>query len=274
MEIKESFAVPAHTGYIKSVTSCPRFLVSGGTDETVRIFDLKKRRDVGSLSQHDGAVSALAFAGTSHLLTGGDDGRIGLFRIKDWECLHVFKHKKVVKSLAIHPSGKVAMSVGLKKSIKVWNLMTGKVAHTGMLTVEPLRIRFSETGRYYAVLGEYEVVVWETVGNVKVIEWRSKTRLASLEFLRDERVYVAGEGSLVQVIYISDGGERVLAMETGQKPRIKDLSILCSNGSPSIDILVTGSSSGSIKGWSLSDNRELFSHNSGLRITCLTASLQ
>lgn len=35
-ELKNSFAIPAHTGYIKAVTSCSRFLVSGGTDETVR----------------------------------------------------------------------------------------------------------------------------------------------------------------------------------------------------------------------------------------------
>lgn len=34
--VKESFAIPAHTGYLKSVSSCPRFLVSGATDETVR----------------------------------------------------------------------------------------------------------------------------------------------------------------------------------------------------------------------------------------------
>ena len=30
------FAIPAHTGYVKSIASCPKFLVSGGTDEVIR----------------------------------------------------------------------------------------------------------------------------------------------------------------------------------------------------------------------------------------------
>lgn len=40
-EIKNSFAIPAHTGYIKAVASCSRFLVSGGTDETVRYVGVR-----------------------------------------------------------------------------------------------------------------------------------------------------------------------------------------------------------------------------------------
>lgn len=39
VDIKESFAIPAHTGYVKCVASCPRFLVSGATDETIRYAD-------------------------------------------------------------------------------------------------------------------------------------------------------------------------------------------------------------------------------------------
>lgn len=34
--VKESFAIPAHIGCVKAIASCPRFLASGATDETVR----------------------------------------------------------------------------------------------------------------------------------------------------------------------------------------------------------------------------------------------
>ena len=36
VSVKESFAMAAHTGSIRSLASCPRYLVSGSTDETIR----------------------------------------------------------------------------------------------------------------------------------------------------------------------------------------------------------------------------------------------
>lgn len=34
--IKDSFAVPAHIASVRSVASCPKYLVSGSTDETIK----------------------------------------------------------------------------------------------------------------------------------------------------------------------------------------------------------------------------------------------
>lgn len=272
--VKESFAIPAHTGYIKAITSCPRFLVSGGTDEIIRLFDLCRRRDVGSLTQHQGPVTALAFVGSTHLLSGGEDGRISLFRTKDWECLHVLRHKKPIHSLAVHPTGKLAISVGKERSLKLWNLMTAKQAHSTTLPVEPLRILFSETGKYYAVLGEKELLLYDTASSRLIRKHVSKTRLATAAFLRDHVVYAAGEGSLVQIIPVADDDQTTTILDTLQTPRIKDLAIYSDS---TMDMLVTGSSSGTIKGWHLPANpadgpKALFAHEARIRITCLTVT--
>ena len=186
---------------------------------------LRGEKDVGSLSQHDGSVTALAFAGSSHLLTGGEDGRIGLFRTKDWECLHVLRHKKPIHSLAVHPSKKVLLSVGKNRSIKLWNLMTCKQAHASKLTVEPLKVIFSESGSHYAVLSEFTGIIFSTDSGAMVKEFKSKTRLASGVFLRDDQLYVAGEGNTVQIIKVT-ANEEVEKFETNQNVRIKDLCIV------------------------------------------------
>ncbi|PJF19904.1 hypothetical protein PSACC_00284 [Paramicrosporidium saccamoebae] len=241
---KESFAIPAHTGYLKTVSSCPRFLVSGATDETI---------------------------------SGSEDGRIGLFRTKDWECLHVLRHKKPVTAIAVHPSGKVALSVGKEKSIKLWNLMTGKQAHSSLLSHEPLQIQFSESGKYYAVLSDFNLVIYETETTKKILDFKSKTRLACMAVLRDELVFIAGEGSLIQMVEISlpdppaESTSKVTILETEQSPRVKGLSIVSGAFG---DVLVSASSSGLIKGWSLPDQQEIFSHPSNVRIICLTATIQ
>ena len=67
LEGKVGFAIPAHNGYIKCIASCPKYLVSGGVDEVIRIFDLKKRKDIGSINQHDGSIKALDFYESNHL---------------------------------------------------------------------------------------------------------------------------------------------------------------------------------------------------------------
>lgn len=248
---------------------------------TRSIFDLRKRRDIGSLSQHNGSVHALAFAGATHLLTGGEDGRIALFRTKDWECLHVLRHKKPVHSIAVHPSGKIALSVGKERSLRLWNLMTGKQAHSAVLPHEPRRIVFSESGGRYAVLADNSVLVYTTDGCRLLLEHKSPTRLATAAFLRDDRLYFAGEGAAVSFIDLHrsvPGGDAAAAVTVtvhsfpaDQSPRIKDLAVVASSFG---DILVTGSSAGVIKGWALPDHTELFSHPSRIRITCLTASVQ
>lgn len=165
--------------------------------------------------------------------------------------------------------------------------MTGKQAHSSsFLPYEPVKVLFSETGKYYAILSDYNLVVYETDSTRKVFDFKSKTRLMTFTFFKDEIVYVAGEGTLIQQISFdkqSSSGEeedssenfKVESFETEQGPRIKGLAISTfSKGS----ILLTASSSGSIKGWTILPNtntvmKEAFSHDSKIRITCLTATL-
>ena len=61
-------------------------------------------------------------------------GTICIWRTKDWECLKILKgHKGRVNSLAIHPSGKIALSVSIDKTVHLWNLLTGQKANVNKL---------------------------------------------------------------------------------------------------------------------------------------------
>lgn len=243
-----------------------------------RLFDLKKRKDVGSLSQHQGSISKAVFAGSSHLLTAGEDGRIAIFRSKDWECLHVLRHKKPINSLAVHPSGKLALSVGTDRSMKLWNLMTAKEASKTILPKEVLSIVFSESGDYFATLSkDNDILLYRTDGAKCIGHVKSKARLICITFLRDEALYYAGEGSKIGRVDVPDSiidddlTDSVKIFDSGCTPRVKDMAILYGSG---MDILIAGTSSGLIKAINLKDQETLFEHKSGLRITCLTASLQ
>ena len=119
----------AHTGAIKCLASSDRYLVSGGSDEVIKIYDLKKRKDLGSLAQHTGAVTALQFYSRNHLLSASEDGTICIWRTRDWECMATMKgHKGRVNGICVHPTGKIAVSVGKDRALRLWNLMTGRKA--------------------------------------------------------------------------------------------------------------------------------------------------
>ncbi|POI23392.1 hypothetical protein CIB84_012859 [Bambusicola thoracicus] len=76
-----------------------------------------------------GTITCLEFYGTAHLLSGAEDGLICIWNTKRWECLKSIKaHKGHVTSLSIHPSGKLALSVGTDKTLRTWNLVEGRSA--------------------------------------------------------------------------------------------------------------------------------------------------
>ena len=125
----------AHTGAIKCLAANNRYLVSGGSDEVIkysilvfysynRIYDLKKRKDLGSLVQHNGAITALQFYSKTHLLSASEDGTICIWRTRDWECMATMKG---------HKGSKIAISVGKDTALRLWNLMTGRKASVNKL---------------------------------------------------------------------------------------------------------------------------------------------
>ena len=58
VSLKPVFIFPAHLGCVKCVAASPggKWLASGSEDEFVKVWDLRRRKEVGSLSQHSGEL--------------------------------------------------------------------------------------------------------------------------------------------------------------------------------------------------------------------------
>lgn len=149
LNLKPVFIFPAHIACVKAVSASPdggKWLATGSTDESVKIWDLRRRKEHGSLSQHEGkvvdlldstlhlpkyntsgSITHLSFPTRSHLISASEDGTICIFHTRDWVLLRSLKgHKGRVNSVAVHPSGKVALSVGKDRTLRMWDLMRGK----------------------------------------------------------------------------------------------------------------------------------------------------
>ena len=93
-------------------------------------------------------------------------------------------HSGRINSIDVHPSGKVALSVGKDKTLKMWDLMRGRgaaslalgvgklvpyvnpliVAYSSIArNVEAEKVKFSADGKHFAILTPQGIDVYTTV---------------------------------------------------------------------------------------------------------------
>ncbi|RLN97327.1 hypothetical protein BBJ28_00003422 [Nothophytophthora sp. Chile5] len=120
-KMKLTFGYAAHAECIKSVTLMAakqgKTLLSGGNDEMIKIYNVDKRVEVGSLMEQHGAITSLEFFGQSH-----------------------------INSIAVHPSGKMCFSVARDRTLRMWNLVKGRIAFIRRLEKEAELVMISQKG--------------------------------------------------------------------------------------------------------------------------------
>lgn len=167
------FQFPAHPSAIKALAtagSSSKFLVTAGQDELIKIWDLRRKREVGSLSGAElfGSPLSIDFPLPSHMLMTAEGGAILLYRTRDWALLHTFKgHTGRVNFISTHPSAKLALSGGQDGVLRAWDLTRGKslggtkmgMGHGGEM--EALRWFGGEgKGHFFALLGRTVVRIF------------------------------------------------------------------------------------------------------------------
>lgn len=218
------FSFAAHTSCITAVATAgadSKWLATGAGDETVRVWDLKKRKEVGGLIGHGGTIHSLSFPTRTYLLSTDSSGLINLYRSRDWALLKTLRgHTGKVNACVAHPSGKVALSVGTDGMLRMWDLMRGKGAGAVRLNLgheegtkvtfkeEPLDVKWNQSGSRLAVMGRTEVIVFKTdmtrVASLLVKKDDSKRRFGCIEWEGDDMLLTGNEMGVVELYRVSD----------------------------------------------------------------------
>lgn len=290
------FHFQAHALSIKSIDIAKRYMVTGSNDEHIRIYDLQKRKELGTLLSHQGTVTTLRFSSEATgeeaqksgkwLLSGSEDGNIIIWRTKDWEMFGTLKgHQGRVNDLDIHPSGRVAISVSTDKTVRLWNLMTAKKAavlkikgrdHLGQ---SGEIVRWSTSGKHFVVGLMTKLFVYKLGEEVELEKkLQFKTTLMCLEILQIENTeyLVTGhsDGTIQFVKF-----EKVLEEEDpepefvlrGHSNRVKGMAYFCNSETSDIPYLTSVSSDGKIVVWDVSENvrDQVAVYDSGERLNCI-----
>jgi protein MAK11 len=311
---------------------------------TRAVVENPANRELGSLTHHAAAVTALAFPTRGKLLSASEDSTIAVTRTRDWSLLSAIKApipKAVgrpsgdtapaggapsgVNAFAVHPSLKLMVSVGRgEKCMRLWNLVTGKKA--GVLSFsrellgEVLEGRFASgegrkvawgntrDGEEFAVAFEWGVAVFgmDCKARCKVLPDR-KTKIHEIKYIKkaedSEDTVLAISTEDGRVLFFSTEKEDLVApkavegkeagmssakllaqvggKDAGVTNRVKDFAVLPLESGEFI--VVTGSSDGAVRLWTLSMKDVLAEgekkqvgqlagcYETGNRITCLVA---
>ncbi|KAG9031824.1 hypothetical protein FRB95_002269 [Tulasnella sp. JGI-2019a] len=206
--LKPIFIFPAHVGCVKAAAASPtggKWLATSSTDEIIKVWDLRRKKEVGALVHHSGSVTQLTFPSPSHLLSASEDGTLALFSTRDWIALRTFKgHKGRINCVAVHPSGKLALSVGKDRTIRMWDFMRGKASLSTKIGKEAELVRWAPSGALFTVQSHSSVDVYTT--NMALIHTiNHPARIQDVKFISrvndpsSEVLLVSGEDKKVSV---------------------------------------------------------------------------
>jgi len=277
LELKMIFAQPSHLGYVTCLASNSKWLVSGSTDEAIKVYDHVNLKEVGTLMKHTDKITCLQLFSNTHLLSGAADGQMCIWRTKDWECIRACKaHKDIINSISVHPSGKLALTCSKDRTLRIWNLSNVRSAYDEKLNFEPEILMWSPSGSNYAITAFSSIRVYTSAG--KLLHKYDQPRyehILTLVFLKEDVIASGGEDRKITIWNTQNGN--ILHTIGGFTNRIKALGLASKNTSEEQEYdkyLISMSSDGFIRVWDLDTSTEEPSTQVSVpsRLTALTVT--
>ncbi|THV02558.1 WD40 repeat-like protein [Dendrothele bispora CBS 962.96] len=286
-DLKPIFIFPAHVSCIKTVAASPnggKWLATGSSDEIIKVWDLRRKKEIGGLMHHEGSITSLFFPSRSHLISASEDGTLCLFHARDWAVLRILKgHKARVNSVAVHPSGKVALSVGKDRTLRMWDLMRGKGVASTKLGKEGEVVRWSTDGSLFIVQTGSSIDIYNTAMSL-LHTINHPSRIQDITFCapvgsKEEILLVGAEDKKVSVYTVPSSVDqepdplnppKVIAEMIGHSSRIKAIQTLTialppspTSNRSSTTIMSSVSSDGKIHVYDLFDLSSLVKEKDG-----------
>ncbi|XP_073056140.1 uncharacterized protein [Primulina eburnea] len=280
------FSFPSHLSTIKSVDVSGSAAVSGGNDDTIKIYDLSTSSEIGSL-HHSSAVSCLSFythpslSFPRNLVSADADGFVSIYDADPFIHLKTVKvHKKGVNSLSIHPSGKLALTVGHDDCLAMVNLVRGRRSFYCRLNKVSSIVQFDRTGDKFFMVVDEKITVHESEEAKLVSELDNGKKVLCAAPGANGILFTGGEDRGIKA-WDAGSGKVAYSIDGAHTARVKGIVVLSKNGDDSGEddpiIVASASSDGVIRIWDvrmINEGKSLpvAEANTKSRLTCLAGS--
>ncbi|MBZ4218648.1 MAG: protein kinase, partial [Chlorobium sp.] len=134
-----------------SLSADGRYALSGGYDETLKLWDVSTGLCLRTFEGHSGSVNSVSLnVDGKYALSGSNDGTIRLWEMSTGQCLRTFEgHRYGFASVSLSADGRYALSGSSDKTLKLWDVLTGQCMHTFVGHSESVKsVCLSADGRY------------------------------------------------------------------------------------------------------------------------------
>jgi WD40 repeat protein len=188
-----------HTGPVTSVSWSPdgRYALSGGWDNTLRLWELSSGKCLRTFERHMGLVHSVSYSPDGrYALSGSGDSTLQLWEVSSGKCLRIFEgHTSSVHPVSWSPDGRCALSGSSDKTLRVWEVSSGKClrtleGHTDYVS----SVSWSPDGRH-ALSGSFDETLrlWELPSGKCLRTFEGHTKLVtSVSWSPDGRYALSG----------------------------------------------------------------------------------
>ncbi|URD53703.1 WD40 repeat domain-containing protein [Chroococcidiopsis sp. CCNUC1] len=281
-----------HTDSVNAVAVTPdgKWVISGSSDNTVKIWNLKTGNIKLTLTGHTGSVNAVAVTPDGKwVISGSSDKTVKVWNLNIGQLLRTLpEHTDSVNAVAVTSDGKWIISGSSDKTVKVWNLNTGKMKVSdktdsiNAVAVNPVDCR----------LVIYSSVNTNITANAKTVErkliiwnWETgKKQLLSNETVRLDKKIVNNLKQAIVVtpdckLIISSSSDNTLTTWNLKSRKNEGILISFTRFMRAVAVtpdgrLITSSSSGNaLHVWNLENRRKLFTlrdHGNSINVIAVT----
>jgi WD40 repeat protein/predicted Ser/Thr protein kinase len=247
-----------HEELVSSVAFSPdgKRIVSGGYDNTLKVWDAESGGEVMTLRGHDNSGLSVAFSPDGKRIVSGSDDKT----LKVWdaesggEVMTLRGHQEGVQSVAFSPDGKRIVSGSNDNTLKVWDAESGSEVMT-LRGHQPWvsSVAFSPDGKRI-VSGGYDnmLKVWDVESGSEVMTLRGhEGEVLSVALSPDGKRIVSGSADKTLKVWDAESGGEVMTLR-GHEGYVVSVAF-----SPDGKRIVSGSADNTLKIWDAESGGEV-----------------